>query len=335
MSELRRDPVTNRWVVIATERAKRPVDFKRSFRSTAKESDCPFCPEQEKEPPLASFTEKGKSKAVDDPNWVVRVVPNLYPALTLKEKISGLNQAGPYTSLSGVGVHEVLVTNRDHEKELGLLSQQEVCLVIEAYLDRYLTHKRNSFLEYMLIMVNHGREAGMSKEHPHAQLFGLPLVPSNVVEELIGVRKYHQKTKSCVYCDLIRYEKEQKERIIYENERFLVFAPYASRAPFESWILPKRHQPFFESLDQSEQNDLADALKTVLFKLDEGLNDPPFNFYIHTTPYKDHYNGLFHWHLEIYPRLATFGGFELGSGVIINTTLPESCAEFLRNFFPK
>lgn len=331
MNELRQDPITGRWVIISTGRAKRPVDFKRNSRAIVKESDCPFCPGNEKDIPLAIWVNKGKSDNLNDPNWKVRVIPNLYPALSLEKPIVEQTQLGPYLILNGVGVHEVLITSPYHEKDLGLLPLEQVRLVVDAYIDRYKIHKFNSLVEYLMVMVNHGEEAGMSKEHPHAQVWGTPLIPINVIEELMGVQKYYRREKTCVYCDLIKYEKKEKERIIYENEFFLVFAPYASRTPFESWILPKKHWPFFESMESNERESLAEALKAVLYKLDEGLNDPPFNFFIHSTPNKDNFNELFHWHLEIYPRLSTFGGFELGAGIIVNTSLPEHCAEFLRS----
>jgi UDPglucose--hexose-1-phosphate uridylyltransferase len=267
----------------------------------------------------------------DTPGWKVRVVPNLYPAFGRSSGELNSRRVGPYTVESALGVHEVLINSTEHYKDIALLPQEHVSHVLKAYIDRYLVHRSNPNVKYMLIIVNHGKEAGASREHPHAQLFGTPIVPPSLIEEIEGVRRYRAEKGSCPYCDMLSYEMKVGDRVIFENDRFLVFAPYASKVPFETWLMPKNHSANFENMSDQDVHACAEALKNGLMKLHLGLNDPPFNYYIHTAPYQDHSNGDYHWHLEILPKLSIWAGFELGSEIMINTALPESAAEFLRN----
>lgn len=332
MPELRQDPVTLRWVAIAVERAKRPHTFTQAPRVVVKAVEvCPFCVGHEQETPPEVMAYREPNTAPNTPGWRVRVVPNLYPAFGPPSGDLNSRRIGPYTAMNGLGVHEVLVNSPEHYKDLALLPLEQVSLVLKAYIDRYLVHLSNPVLKYMLIIVNHGKEAGASREHPHAQLFGIPLVPHNVVEEIEGVLRHKREKGTCIFCDVIAYEMKVGERLIYENDKFLAFAPYASRVPFEMWIAPKDHRSHFETMSDQEVRACADALKTALAKLHYGLNDPPFNYYIHTAPYRDEEGGAYHWHIEILPKLSIWAGFELGSGIMINTALPEAAAEFLRH----
>ncbi len=331
MPELRQDPITLRWVAIAVERAKRPHTFTQAPKVVVKAvEECPFCVGHEQETPAEVMAYRDPKTSPNGPGWKVRVVPNLYPAFGPPFGDLDRRHVGPYTVINGLGVHEVLIDSPEHYKDLGLLPLDQVSLVLRAYIDRYLVHLSNPVLKYMLIIVNHGKEAGASREHPHTQLFGVPIVPHNVVEEIEGVRRHRHEKGTCIFCDIMGYEMKVGERIIYENDRFLVFAPYASKVPFETWLIPKAHRPHFEAMTDEEVRSCADALKTGLAKLHYGLNDPPFNYYIHTTPYREEEDGAYHWHLEILPKLSIWAGFELGSGILINTALPEAAAEFLR-----
>lgn len=334
MPELRQDPITLKWVAIAIERAKRPHTFTQAPKVPIKAVEaCPFCPGHEQDTPGEVMAYREPHTSPNTPGWQVRVVPNLYPAFGPAVGDLGARQIGPYAVMNGLGVHEVLIDSPDHYKDLAQLPMDQVALVLRAYIDRYEAHRGNPLLKYMLIIVNHGREAGASREHPHAQLFGVPLMPPNVEEEIEGVRRYQRERGRCVFCDIIAFELRAGERLIYQNDGFVVLAPYAAKVPFECWILPKVHNPRFETMDNREIRDCADALKTALAKLHFGLNDPPFNYYLHTAPYRFE-DGSFHWHIEILPKLAIWAGFELGSGIMINTALPEAAAEFLREVKP-
>ncbi len=333
MPELRQDPVTRRWVVIATERAKRPSSFTRAAKVAVQpSSQCPFCEGRESMTPPEVMAYRAPGTAPDTPGWEVRVVPNLYPAFGPASGSLDPVTVGPYRRMNGLGVHEVIINGPDHEHDLGQLPVAKVAQIVQAYTDRIRAHRTNPLLQYLLVIVNHGKEAGASLEHPHAQLFGIPLVPPTVEEEVAGLARYRAEHGECAYCAILAYEREVGERVVYENEGFVVLSPYAARTPFETWILPKEHQPNFEDLDERQRWLFAEALQTLTSRLYYGLNDPPFNFYIHTRPTQSPAD--YHWHLELLPKLAIAAGFELGTGIMINTVLPEAAAEFLRSVQP-
>ena len=263
------------------------------------------------------------------------MVPNLYPAFGPAHGEVQVEPDGPYLKMDGVGIHEVLITSPAHATDISGLSNHEAELVVQAWIDRMRVHQDNPTLRYLLLINNHGKEAGASPEHPHSQLFGIPVLPPVYEEEAAGVRRYRDERRRCVYCDIVAEETSARARVIFENERFLAFAPYASRTPFEAQILPKWHSSRFESLTSAERGAFAEALQALTGRLETGLNDPPYNFFIHTSP--PHLSGDvdYHWHLELLPKLAIAAGFELGSGVMINVTTPESAAEFLRGIEPR
>jgi len=225
----------------------------------------------------------------------------------------------------------VLIATPEHVEEVGLLPAEQLTLMAKSYVDRYLAHKASPVVKYVHIIMNYGREAGASREHPHSQLFAVPLVPSLVETELWGAGLYHEERGRCVFCDMVKQELASGERVVFQNERFVVFAPYASRIPFEMWIVPKEHQPNFEAIDQQDVLAFAGALKQALGKLAVGVNDPPFNYWIHTSPtQRPDVAPFYHWHVEILPKLAIAAGFELGTEIMIDTVLPETAAAFLR-----
>ena len=330
MPQLRQDPITRRWVNIATERAKRPTAFTRAAHTVVQPSaQCPFCEGHESMTPPEVMAYRAPGNEPNGPGWSFRVVPNLYAAFGPADAAPETEAVGLYEAMVGAGVHEVLIDSPDHYKDIADYGPAKAEEIVRGYVDRYEAAAANPFVKYVLISINHGREAGASLEHPHAQLFGIPLVPDNVLEELRGVERYRAEHGQCPYCAIAAAERRAGERVIFENERFLVFAPFASRVPFESWIVPKEHASRFEMMTAEQSTDFAVALHALLAKLKRGLNDPPFNLFIHTEPVHDG-RVDYHWHCELMPKLSIAAGFELGAGIMINTATPESAAEFLR-----
>lgn len=330
-SELRRDIVSGDWVVIATGRAKRPDDFLKIKNTKLKQpkTGCPFeAPDSEA---LATYPlcATGDNPDKNAENWRVKVVPNKYPAFS-RGICPVFHKNGPYDWTEGVGIHEIVIT-RDHDKDMSFLDKTEIELTLQAFLDRYNVMKEDPCVEYVSIFQNHGSAAGASIAHPHSQIIGIPVIPPDVGRSLKGSENYFHEHKSCVHCLIVGHELKAEERIIYENKHFAVIAPFASKTSFESRIFPKKHNPYFETLDGEERSSLSDALKTILSALRSGLDDPDYNFFIHTSPVKrnqeyEHY----HWHLEIIPKLAVWAGFEIGTGIEISTIAPETAAKFLR-----
>jgi UDPglucose--hexose-1-phosphate uridylyltransferase len=330
MPELRQDLVTGRWVAIATERAKRPSSFTRAASVAVPASaQCPFCLGHESMTPPEVMAYRAPGTEPNTPGWDLRVVPNLFPAFGPATGELNVHQEGIYTAENGLGVHEVIISSPSHRDDLADLPVDVVARVVRAYVERYQAHRENPVINYLLIINNHGKEAGASLEHPHSQLFGIPVVPPTVQEEVDGVKRHREATGRCVYCDVIAAEREIGSRVIFENDRFLVYAPYASRTPFEASIIPKHHQARFEDIGADDQYAFAEALRELTLRISRGLNDPPFNFYLHTGPVHDA-NVDYHWHFEVLPKLSIAAGFELGSGIMINVATPEAAAEFLR-----
>lgn len=333
LGEIRRDIATDDWVVIATGRSKRPDDFAdqrpRPKKLAKYLKTCPLCN-------LKKFPQRPdilRLPGSDD--WQVHVFANLYPAFSPRPEFRTW-QTGPYNALDAVGFHELLAT-RHHNQADHALTIKEHGLLLEALVLRYRQLKVERSVNYIQIIKNHGAEAGGSLEHPHHQIFTVPILPNDVAKILHGAERYFQKHRQEVFAEMEKYEREHSERVVWENSHFLVFCPYASRVPFETWILPKRPNPFFEDIGASERESLAEAMQQIFRRLYSGLNDPPYNYYIHSAPCDD--TGFvcnretfrhFRWHIEILPRLSKFGGFELGTGLEINPALPEESAKFLR-----
>lgn len=328
ISELRQDIVSGDWVVIATGRGKRPHAFKSepaTFHQSKK--SCPFEDPQSTghgQPIIEYF----KSQSSD---WFLQVVPNKYPAFTTKGICQIFESVGPYTTTNGYGFHELFIL-RDHNRySLSLYSKEELSELLRAYHERYVALAEEECVKYITIFHNHGKEAGSSLAHPHSQLIAMPVIPPDVAGSLNGSKRHFHETGHCVHCLMLEFEKKDGRRIIFENNHFIVFAPFVSRAAFEMRIFPKKHQSSFGFLTDKEQRlNLAEALKISLSKLYKGLNDPPLNFFIHTSPAGggefDHY----HWHIEIIPKTSIWAGFELGTGIEISAITPEDAAKFLK-----
>ncbi len=330
MPELRKDPVTNRWVIIATERGQRPHDFIRKEEEPRSGlSLCQLCPGHEDMTPneIAVYREAGT--APNSSGWWCRVVPNKFPALEADGEL-GRAGIGMYDMMNGVGAHEVIIETPDHDEKIALMKVKQLEEVLWIYRDRFQDLKRDPRIRYILIFKNHGRAAGASLEHPHSQLIATPVLPKRVMEELEGSRQYYGFKERCIYCDIIRQEKSDSQRVVVENTHFIAFQAYASRFPYETWILPKRHDSSYSDVNKSQVMDLAQALKEVLLRMHHSLKDPPFNYVLHTAPLNNDCRNYYHWHLEIIPRLTNPAGFEWGTGMYINPMVPETAAQSLR-----
>lgn len=331
MSQLRKDPVTDRWVIITVEDPKNPEYFAHETRSKSSRI-CPFCPGNEAmtPPEIAIY---GKKPLKGTASWQVRVVPNKFPALRIEETPTkqGL---GVYDKIGGFGAHEVIIENPDHEKELTDLTLDQVELVLKAYRDRCLDLRKDPRFKYILIFKNYGASAGASLEHPHSQLIALPVAPSRVAGEIKGSHKHFEHTERCIYCDMLDQEAGEKTLSVVEQNGFIAIEPFASRFPFETWILPRQHQANFDAITDTEISALAFVLQSALKRIKSVLRDPSYNFMIHTLPLQGTDGQYYHWHIEIIPHLTRVAGFELGTGFYVNPTPPELAAEALRNASP-
>jgi UDPglucose--hexose-1-phosphate uridylyltransferase len=328
MPELRKDPIMGRWVIISTERARRPSDFARA-REGRKRTACAFCEGHESETPPEVLAYRSDGGPPNSPGWRVRVVPNKFPALRIEGELCRRGE-GIFDMMNGIGAHEVIVESPDHTADLADLGEQQIEEVLWAYHDRFYDLTKDPRFRYILIFKNHGAEAGASLEHTHSQLIALPIVPLNVAEELHGARDYFRLKERCAFCDLIRQEIEDHHRLVAENEEFVTVCPFAPRFPFETWILPKRHGSAFEHVTKHEYQNLARALRDLLGRLNRTLQAPPYNYIIHSLPVREPENGDYHWHVEIMPKLTQVAGFEWGSGFYINPVTPEDAAHHLR-----
>jgi len=340
-NELRKDYLLNRWVVIAVERKRRPTDFVRKVKEE-KGGLCPFCPGNEHMTPPAVLVyvpfNEGVKKERDQngfrhKNWLIRCVPNLYPAFTPLGEEKEVRIRESTVLAEAVGHHEVLTESPRHDEHPGVARIPQLIHVINAYLDRLNELSAKTYVKYVSIFRNHGLEAGASLSHVHTQLISTPFVPRTVSEELGTSRSYWIKNKRCVFCEILTKEKKGP-RFIWENDSFIAFAPWASIHPFEFWVFPKSHQSTLQDMSRAEIGDLAVALRVCLGGLKSLLNDPPYNFGFHIAPNRkksDHY----HWHLEVYPKLTTWAGFEKSTGMFINVVPPEDAAENLREVVQK
>ena len=328
MPELRKDPVVGRWVIISTERGQRPSDF-RIEPVRAVGSNCVFCPGNEAKTPPEILAIRTPDSAPNGPGWSLRVVPNKFPALRIEGELEPSGE-GLYDRMNGVGAHEVVIESPDHRATLATLPADTVADVLLAYRDRVVDLKKDPRFEYILVFKNHGAAAGASLEHPHSQLIATPIIPIMLTEELNGSSQYYRMKERCVWCDILHQERRSQRRMIVEANGFVAFTPFASRFPFETWILPTHHRSAFEETGVEELRGLAEVLGEFLRRMDRVLQHPPFNFMLHTAPLREGTLDHFHWHLEIIPKLTNVAGYEWGSGFFINPVLPEDAAAALR-----
>ncbi len=328
MPEIRKDPVTGRWVIIATDRSRRPADFSRQQVIPKGGRFCPFCPgnEQKTPPEVLAFRQSG---GPNEPGWTLRVVPNKFPALRVEGDFDRQGE-GLYDKMNGIGAHEVIIETPEHALTLSDMPEKRVEDVFWAFRDRILDLKKDRRMRYVLAFKNHGEAAGATLEHTHSQLIALPVVPRRVQEELEGSRRYYELKERCIFCDIMRQEINTGTRVVLETDNFLVICPYAARFPFEIWILPRRHFSHFEDSDVPTFRNLGWVMPTVLREIDSVLEHPAYNAMIHTAPLQDPELPYYHWHIELIPKLTKVAGFEWGTGFYINPTPPEESAKFLR-----
>ncbi len=328
MSELRRDPITGRWVIIAVERGKRPTDFISPSIQRKKAGFCPFCPGNEYTTPPEILAFRLPNTKPNSTGWRLRVMPNKFPALQVHGDLNKMGE-GIFDKMNGIGAHEVIVETPEHFLSLATMPLKTVEDVLWAYHLRLSDLKKDKRFKYVMIFKNEGEVAGASLEHTHSQLIALPIIPSFVREEINSAERYYEFKERCIFCDLISQELADERRVIYQNDGYIALAPFASRSPFETWIFPKVHEPHFYP-PQDDFSGLAEILQKVLKKLDRILDVPPYNFVIHTSVLHDEMGEFYHWHLELLPKLTNIAGFEWGSGFYINPTPPEEAAKFMR-----
>lgn len=328
MSELRYNMINREWVVIASDRAKRPKDFIKEKKAPKEKvsyrKDCPFCPGNEPLSPEETFRLGGGKE------WKTRCIPNKFPALSSAQKLE--RHPSIFSNfISGFGLHEVVIEHPRHDAIIALMSDSEVEDIIRTYKNRYDFMRQIKGVEAVTIFKNHGPGAGTSQEHPHSQIIATPIVPPQIRNRLDNSIRYFDLVGGCIFCQSLENELKEKKRVIMESGKFVAFLPFAGASPFITWIFPRRHMASFSLIDDEEIKDMARSLKFVLARLYYGLDNPDFNYTIRSIPV--HENGVeyFHWYLSIVPRITLPAGFELGSGIFINSSLPEESAEFLRN----
>ncbi len=331
MPELRKDPVVGRWVIISTERSRRPTNF-GPVEHEPIGGFCPFCPGNEDKTPPEVYAVRANGGQPNSAGWSVRVVPNKFPALQIEGSLDRRGE-GLYDKMNGVGAHEVVIEGPGHDQDLADLSVEHIQQVLLAYRDRMIDLHKDKRFRYVLIFKNHGAQAGATLEHTHTQLIATPIIPKSIQEELEGARRYYELKERCVFCDIVAQETGETpgRRLVSTTDRFLALEPFAPRFPFETWILPRRHDASYQNIDGPDEfRELATILKDTLDRLNQALDRPPFNFVIHTAPVSDSDLEYYHWHIEIMPKLTRVAGIEIGSGFYINPTPPEDAAQFLR-----
>ena len=329
MIELRRNPILSEWIIINDNREvehtiKRKTDDKD-------ESLCPFCAGKEDLTPRAILAlDKNGNYTQDIKKWDIRVIPNNKPILAIE---SNLNRRadGVYDKMNGAGAHEIIIETPDHNKKIQNYSITELSRIFDVMQSRINDLKNDSRFEYILAFKNHGLEAGETITHSHTQLVAMPIIPKVIKEEMNVSKKYYEFKERCLFCDIIDQEITSGARVVVETSNFVAFVPYASRYPFETWILPKEHGTDFCCInDKSKKDDLASILISVMKRLYKVLDNPSYNFVMHLLPLKTSFLPHYHWHIEIVPKITKFTGFELGTGMYVNPTIPEETAKFLR-----
>ncbi len=347
MSVLRHDPVQKRWVIIAVERGRRPSDFKEEHKQRddlAQNPACPFCWGNEDKTPNEIIGIRPDKSGKDEPGWTLRVIPNKFPALQIEGEVTRSGK-GLYDTISGVGAHEVIIETPHHSRHMGDMDLDSLTDVVTVYRDRITDLYKDKRLRYALVFKNHGKTAGASLEHPHTQLIATPITPRTIAQELDSAKEHFKDKERCLFCDILDQELALEERIVFQTTNFVAFCPFASRFPFEMRVLPKQHSHDYTMMQDHELREFAFVMKTVLLALRRSLDDPAYNFMLHTAPNPVHRPGKpsywttlpfdWHWHLEIIPRLTRVAGFEWGTGFYINPTPPEVAAAYLKDMVEK
>ncbi len=331
MAELRKDPITGTWVIIAAERKQRP----RLYRLVAEESElarppsCPFCPGNEGMTPPEITALRAAGSTANAPGWTLRVFPNKFPALRVEGELQR-SAEGFYDKMSGIGAHEVIVETPDHDRSLADLGLERIADLLRVFRARIADLRQDVRFRYVMVFKNRGPAAGATIPHSHSQLIALPVVPIRVQEELEGARQHFRLKERCIFCDIIQAERQAGARLLDESDGFLVLAPFAPRFPFELAIYPKPHRPRYETSGDGDLLDLAALLKKTLARVNRALNRPDYNLILHNAPFYKDVDDFFHWHIEFMPVLGRVAGFEWGSGFYINPVSPEESVQALK-----
>jgi UDPglucose--hexose-1-phosphate uridylyltransferase len=330
VTELRLDPTTNEWVIIAHDRSKRPYDFSkdRETKSTpAFVENCPFCLGNERMTPPEVMVYRQESSTSP---WLIRVVPNMFPALSPSTKTEEKLIDSHFQAGAGFGFHEVIIETPQHNQLLPKMETAHIALVLQAYRDRYRSLSKETGIATVLVFKNHGITAGTSLSHPHSQIIAAPVISAYIENKLKIAEQHHRRKGKCMYCEINSWEMQSRSRLISETDRFVVFQPYASRYPFETWISPKEHEACFGNISPEDLTDLGTVLQGTLRKMDSVLGEPDFNYMFHTAPIGQENEEHIHWYVQLVPRIWTAAGFEMGSGIYINSSVPEDTAKYMR-----
>ena len=338
MSELRKDPVVDNWVIIAAERGRLPADYEAQEETPAGAA-CPLCEGNERMTPGEIFSVRPGEGSRDEPGWQVRVVPNKYPALRVEGE-TDRRGIGIFDLMNGIGAHEVVIESPDHQWRMGDGPPEKIQQVLLAYQTRLADLYRDQRLRYCVIFRNYGADAGATLSHPHSQIMATPVVPQRVKSKLTVARDYYRQKERCIFCDIINQELALEERVFFTNDRFVAMAPFASCFPFEMAIYPRTHSHDFTDLDEPGREALAEVLHRCLSYLRPALGSPSYNFVLNVAPnpvprpgMSDYWSTLaldYHWHIEILPRMRGCSGFEWGTGFYVNPVAPEEAARFMR-----
>ena len=358
MSELRQDPTTREWVIIATERRRRPHEFGSDFSSQKDNAanlqeyskDCPFCSGNEYLSPHETASYRTVGTNLNSKGWWVRVIPNKFAALSLNfeenaQVYDGVRAVNPdfsgyffpratevFRTKPGIGAHEVVIDTPKHNEQLPFFSDKQIQELFLMYRERYLNLHVNSKFKYIIIFKNSGANAGTSIIHSHSQIIATPIIPLTLRNNISQARFYYDEVGRCIFCDMIQAEIVDGRRIILQTADFIVFHPFASTSPFETWIMPLSHEPCFSNISIDKIKALAVIVKKILKGMYDALDDPDYNFVFNNPPIADEKEDYYHWSLRIIPRLTMKAGFEIGTGMSINTAVPEETAEFMRGF---
>ena len=329
MSELRFNPITLDWVIIAPDREMRPDDFHASREPRPERvphrADCPFCPGNEHLTP----PETARMKAADG-SWAVRVFPNKFSVFAAADDLQRKSH-GTFRSMVAAGRHEVVVEHPRHDLDLGGMEPAHLGLLLRTYRERYAILRTCPVVESIVIFKNHGRRAGSSLEHSHSQITAAPVLSSQVCMRLQEARRYHELNGGCLYCSVLHEELLAEERVLETGASFVAFMPHASLSPYHTWIFPRKHQSSFDEISDVDIEELAGMLDRLLRRLKIAAGDPDYNITIRSAPVGEVSSCCFHWYIAIVPRMQALAGFELGSGTYINSLRPEICAERIRS----